>query len=32
MIVDTATNAAVAGSSPIPFSLTLADVEDWLKT
>ncbi len=32
MIVDAATNSVVAGASPVAFSLTLADVEAWLKS
>ena len=31
MIVDPATNTAVAGSAPIAFAMSLADVEAWLK-
>ncbi len=31
MIVDAATNTAVAGASPIAFSMSLDDVEAWLK-
>ena len=30
MILDTETNAVVAGGSPRPFFMTLADVEVWM--
>ena len=31
MIVDDATNVAVAGASPFAFSLSLAEAEEWLR-
>lgn len=31
MIVDPRTKSVVAGNNPVPYSMTLQDVENWLK-